>query len=298
MQTTELKEVNMLNDALFKALFRSVEAREMVVDFLSELIGIKKEVLEQADYQGGEIPKKIMTERNKTADMIIKIEDSNRIILEMNQYLSQKMNERNTSYAFSIASETIISGSKKYPKVILVNFDNFNYYKTERGILNFKLRDEEGHIETEQYHSIHLVLENIIDKKYNKRDEIKKMVKLLRCKTVEEMEEKFKGDENYMSAIRKVSELSTDPNFVGYYDIEEAHRQQLEDMEETGYEKGMEEGKSIGLKEGKSIGLEEGKIENQKEVARAMYQKKIPLDVISECTGLSIEEVQGLLNVK
>ena len=290
MQTTELKEVNMLNDALFKALFRSVEAREMVVDFLSELIGIKKEVLKQADYQGGEIPKKIMTERNKTADMIIKIEDSNRIILEMNQYLSQKMYERNTSYAFSVASETIISGSKKYPKVILVNFDNFNYYKTERGILNFKLRDEEGHIETEQYQSIHLILENIIDKKYNKSDEIKKMVKLLRCKTVEEMEEKFKGDDIYMAAIRKVSELSMDPNFVGYYDIEEAHRQQLEDMEKTGYNKGIEEGMERGI--------EKGKIENQKEVAKAMYQKKIPLDVISECTGLSIEEVQSLLNVK
>ena len=290
MQTTELKEVNMLNDALFKALFRSVEAREMVVDFLSELIGIKKEVLEQADYQGGEIPKKIMTERNKTADMIIKIEDSNRIILEMNQYLSQKMYERNTSYAFSVASETIISGSKKYPKVILINFDNFNYYKTERGILNFKLRDEEGHIETEQYQSIHLILENIIDKKYNKSDEIKKMVKLLRCKTVEEMEEKFKGDDIYMAAIRKVSELSMDPNFVGYYDIEEAHRQQLEDMEKTGYNKGIEEGMERGI--------EKGKIENQKEVAKAMYQKKIPLDVISECTGLSIEEVQSLLNVK
>ena len=290
VQTTELKEVNMLNDALFKALFRSVEAREMVVDFLSELIGIKKEVLEQADYQGGEIPKKIMTERNKTADMIIKIEDSNRIILEMNQYLSQKMYERNTSYAFSVASETIISGSKKYPKVILINFDNFNYYKTERGILNFKLRDEEGHIETEQYQSIHLILENIIDKKYNKSDEIKKMVKLLRCKTVEEMEEKFKGDDIYMAAIRKVSELSMDPNFVGYYDIEEAHRQQLEDMEKTGYNKGIEEGMERGI--------EKGKIENQKEVAKAMYQKKIPLDVISECTGLSIEEVQSLLNVK
>ncbi len=290
MQTTELKEVNMLNDALFKALFRSVEAREMVVDFLSELIGIKKEVLKQADYQGGEIPKKIMTERNKTADMIIKIEDSNRIILEMNQYLSQKMYERNTSYAFSVASETIISGSKKYPKVILVNFDNFNYYKTERGILNFKLRDEEGHIETEQYQSIHLILENIIDKKYNKSDEIKKMVKLLRCKTVEEMEKKFKGDDIYMAAIRKVSELSMDPNFVGYYDIEEAHRQQLEDMEKTGYNKGIEEGMERGI--------EKGKIENQKEVAKAMYQKKIPLDVISECTGLSIEEVQSLLNVK
>ena len=42
MKTPELKEANMLNDALFKALFRSVEAREMVVDFLFKLIGLKK----------------------------------------------------------------------------------------------------------------------------------------------------------------------------------------------------------------------------------------------------------------
>ena len=45
-------------------------------------------------------------------------------------------------------------------------------------------------------------------------------------------------------------------------------------MEETGYDKGMQE------------------------VAKAMYQKKIPVDVISECTGLTIEKIQNILKEK
>ena len=35
------------------------------------------------------------------------------------------------------------------------------------------------------------------------------------------------GDEAYMACVRRVEELSTDPNFVGYYDIEKARKQEL-----------------------------------------------------------------------
>ena len=279
MQTEIIKEVNMLNDALFKALFRSVEAREMVSNCLSKLTGIDANKIRNAEYQGGELSKKILSEKGKTADIIIKIEDNNRIILEMNQHASKTIFEKNTSYAFSIASEITNSGSEDYPSVIMINFDNFNRYHTQRGILNFKLRDEEGHIETEQYHSIHLVLENIIDKQYNVDNEIQKMVKLLRCKTIEEMEEKFKGDDVYMAAIRKVEDLSTDPNFIGYYDKEEAIKRDLEDMRETGYDEGMEEG------------LVKGKKNEKIEIAKTMYQDNVSTEMISKYTGLTIEEI-------
>ena len=52
-------EINLLNDAMFKALFRSVEARKVVSEVISVLTGIDKDILMKADYQGGEIPKKI-----------------------------------------------------------------------------------------------------------------------------------------------------------------------------------------------------------------------------------------------
>ena len=272
----------MLNDALFKALFRSIEARDMVSSFISSITDIPKEDLMKADYQGGELPKKILKEKGKTSDIIIKIDDGNKIILELNQYYSNKIFEKNTSYAFSIVSETILAGTKKYPRVILINFDNFNYFKTKEAILNFKLRDEYGHIETNQYHSIHLILENIVNSKYNKVKEVKKLAKLLKITNIEEMEDEFKGDEAYMACVRRVEELSTDPNFVGYYDIEEARKQETEDIKETYLGIGMEKG------------IEKGSKEKQIEIAKSMIKDKMDIGVVSKYTSLSLEELSQL----
>ena len=268
----------MLNDAMFKALFRSVEARRVVASFLSSLTGIDESLLIEAEYQGGELPKKILKEKGKTSDIIIKIDDGNKLILEMNQDFTDKIFEKNTSYAFSIASETVLSGTKKYPKVILINFDNFNYFKTDEAILNFKLRDEYGHIETNQYHSIHLVLENIVNLKYNKDSEVSRLIKLLTTDSIEKMEEEFKGDERYMACVRKVEELSTDPNFVGYYDIEEAIRQDIEDATESGLR----------------IGREEGTEKSRIEIAKNLLSLNINIEDISKATSLSLNEIEQL----
>lgn len=279
---TALKEINLLNDQAFKALFRSIEAREIVSYFLSKLTGIEKEVFLNAEYQAGELPKKVLTEKGKQSAVIIKIEKDNKIILEMNQYKTVNTFEKNTSYAFSVASETVFSNSKKYPKIILINIDNFNSFQTKEPILNFKIRDEYGHIETEMYHSIHLILENVVNYKYNVDKEIKKMVELLTSKTVEEMKEKFEGDEKYMAAIRRVEELSTDPNFVGYYDIEEARKWELEDMRETGFIEGMEKG------------VEKGIEQNKIETAKSMLKDGVPIENVSKYTNLKIESLESL----
>ncbi len=282
-------KINLFNDAMFKAIFRNPKNRKIISEFLSEVTGVKQELLEQANYQGGEIPKKKLEEKGKIADLIIKIEDNQQIIVEMNQYRSNYIFEKNTSYAFSISSESSKKGRREYPRVILVNLDKFNPFQTKEGIIRFQLRDEEGHVETEIYESIHIILENIIDKQYN-NNKIKKFIEFMASETIEEMKERYEGDEEYMAAIRTVEELSTDPNFVGYYDLEEAHKQELEDMRETGYDDGMEEGIEKGI--------EKGKTENQKEVARAMYADGVAIDTISKYVGISIEKIQSLLNEK
>ena len=274
-------KINLFNDAMFKAIFRNPKNRKIISEFLSEVTGVEQELLEQASYQGGEIPKKKLEEKGKIADLIIKIEDNQQIIVEMNQYRSNYIFEKNTSYAFSISSESNRKGRREYPRVILVNLDKFNPFQTKEGIIRFQLRDEEGHIETEIYESIHIILENILDKQYN-NNKIKKFIEFMASQTIEEMKERYEGDEEYMAAIRTVEELSTDPNFVGYYDLEEAHKQELEDMRETGYDDGMEEG----IAKGKT------------EVVKAMYEDGIAIDTISKYTGLTHEEVQNLVNFK
>ena len=45
IETKEIKEINLLNDAMFKALFRSKEARGVIASVISAILGIDKEKL-------------------------------------------------------------------------------------------------------------------------------------------------------------------------------------------------------------------------------------------------------------
>jgi predicted transposase/invertase (TIGR01784 family) len=87
-----------------------------------------------------------------------------------------------------------------------------------------------------------------------------------------------------MAAIRKVEDLSTNPNFVGYYDIEEARRQDKEDMKNTGIRIGMERG----IKEG----------ENQRNIAIAKkaVSMGLTLEDIVKLTSLSKKEIENIMN--
>ena len=138
------------------------------------------------------------------------------------------------------------------------------------------------------YTSLHLILANLVDDRYNKDvdEEIVKFSKLLKSKTIEELKENFKGDEEYMSGIEKVEDLISDPNFAGAYDIEERRQEELEDFYDTGYRKGKEDG----IVHGMEVATKKSKIE----IAKAMLKRNMELKDISEITELSIEEIEKL----
>ena len=77
-----------------------------------------------------------------------------------------------------------------------------------------------------------------------------------------------------MACVRRVEELREDPDFVRYYDYEESHKQDLEASYDTG--------------------LEQGSKQKELEIARAMLNKKMNIETISEITGLSIEEIEKI----
>ena len=107
---------------------------------------------------------------------------------------------------------------------------------------------------------------------------------------IEEMKKEYGSDGKYMAAVRRVEELSTDPNFIGYYDKEEAIKQDLEDMRLTGFE----EGEASGVKKGLKQGLERAKQEKI-EIAKSLMGV-LPIEEIVKHTKLSIEEIEKLNN--
>ena len=272
-------KIDVMNDALAKALLRSEEAREVVATFISKVAGIDKELLINAKYVGGEIPKKKIYEKNKESDVMVLIDENHRIIVEINRNSTNYIFDKNSSYAMASIIEMTRPRNTRFPTVILINLDNFNKYHTKLPVLTFVPRDEEGNIETNLYKSIHIILENIVNQEYTIDNEIVKFAKLLRAKSIEELEKEFKEDDNYMKAINKIEELLMDPNFAGAYDVEERRAFDMEDMRLTG----------------KDEGIAEGKKKQQLEIAKNLLKlNTISIDDISKATGLSVEEIKEL----
>ena len=276
---TKVKEINMLNDAMFKSVIRSKEARPLVNDFLHFLTHIQMDKLETATYMGGEITKSHMNEKGKISDVIIKVENC-RIILEMNQTDTKDIFDKNTSYAFALSRiSTHVRENRK--RVILINFDGFNRFKTKKPILVFRLQDEDGHIESELYLSFHLILENAKKNKYNIPKEVQEFMDFFqKYESIEELKEKYKGKEKFKGMVKKVEELTQDEDFLMYYDLEEKHKHEKQSSYELGIDRGMEQGSK----------------QEKLEIAKKMLAENEQIEKIMNYTNLTEEEIKNLIN--
>ena len=81
-----------------------------------------------------------------------------------------------------------------------------------------------------------------------------------------------------MEAVGKLEELVMDPDFAGAYDKGAKTEWLLEDMRLTG--------------------MHEGKIEEKLEIAKNMLQDTDDYGLIAKYTGLSIEEIESLVEKK
>ena len=95
----------------------------------------------------------------------------------------------------------------------------------------------------------------------------------------------------------------TDSNYI----IEEAMDEEvinmctaLENLRKQGVEEGKIEGKREGIqegkREGKREGIQEGKLEEKTNIAKVSIKKGLPIDLIVDITGLTIEEIEQLFD--
>ena len=85
-----------------------------------------------------------------------------------------------------------------------------------------------------------------------------------------------------MEAVGKLEELVMDPDFAGAYDKGAKTEWLLEDMRLTG----------------RNEGRIEGKTERNIEIAKNMLNQNMDVNLISNVTGLSIEEIESLVEKK
>ncbi len=289
-----LTEISLMNDAAFKAFFRSRKARGLVSTFLSEVTGISKEKFMEAEFVGGELPKQIITEKGKTADVLIILNNRQFVILEANTSLTNTLLQKNLSYATSVYSEATRIKETEYPRVTLVNMDLFNRHHTTDAIIEYQMQDKKERYYLRDSLIIYdIVLENLKLPGYT-NIVLKKFGTFLTTESLKELEQLSRGDKEYMDAFQKIEDLARDEDFIGYYDYEERRkweedslkREMKEEGRAEGRAEGFAEGRFEGLAEGRAKGLGEGRAEAQKEIIQKMHKN-----------GMSSSDIAKLLEV-
>ena len=95
-------------------------------------------------------------------------------------------------------------------------------------------------------------------------------------------------------AIEEYKRFTSDDKLMRAYAARDAflvgQKMMLSREREEGIKEGIEEGIKKGRKDGKLEGLKEGQIS----MAKAMKNKNMDINLISEITGLSVEEIHKL----
>ena len=268
-----------MNDAAFKSLIRAEETRDVVTGVLSDLTPIPEEVMKESQFTGGEVPKDILKEKGMVSDIVVRVQDKNKIIIEANRQYSENMFDKNASYVFKNSYMESNVGSNLYHSIIIINVDGFNRFHTEKPILIFNIRDEDGHVETELYTSIHLVLENFDNPKYTISERVRNFMEFFQNKpdTIANLKEKYKDGE-IMAFVNKAEELSKSTEFINYYNYEENHESEKMDFYNTG----------------KNEGKLEGQQQRSIEIAKNLLDLDIEINKIVKATGLTAEEINRL----
>ena len=98
------------------------------------------------------------------------------------------------------------------------------------------------------------------------------------------------SNKEIVKAKKVLEEISQDEHERYLAELREKYILDQNNIEATGYDKGLKQGKKEGIKKGR----EEGKEESKKEIAKEMIKEKMPLEVISKITKIPKEELQEI----
>ena len=276
----EGKVVPLSNDLVFKNVVKNVVNRDFLAKIINLVTGIDYDYLfKNMIVIDADIPDKSVFVHHNEQDVVVTI-DNKYINVEMsNDKAKNKRKNEITSHKY--ASSMYVKGSDYSESYIFyqIAIENYNIFKNSDLVIEVGLTDlKNGEIETDEFRKFHVNLKNIPDKCYNELSERERYFKLFLIDDIEELEKISMGDDIMKKVVETVKSLSSDPIFMS-----ELEKQQLDEY-----------CSAMAIVDAKKEGKQEGKKEEKIEIARNMLAKNSDVQFISECTGLSIDEINNL----
>ena len=270
MVEEKLRFIRLTADTTFKYLYKNKDTRDWINNIIKQKFNIDLEDYELVDNElntGNKI-------KDYRLDLCLKKDDLV-VIIEMNQDYYDFLESKNYQYLYQVAGKRYDQGetySNKLTKLVL--FNHFKNHENENvKIANYQLMDPENNLIIEDIESFEIYLPNFKNVCYDNDVDIS--LSLFNATSYDEMR-KLTNNKEDLKIIRKLEELAMDEKFLFDYDHEKVRKKTENSIREESFRKGSESEKI--------------------EIAKNMIAKNINIETISECTGLTIDEVKNLNN--
>jgi predicted transposase/invertase (TIGR01784 family) len=228
-------------------------------------------------------------------DLLLTIDDENYFLnIEANIGNKDYYSNRNLIYQSKIVLYIFrkTSDYKKNFKIIQININDIKCPIDDEIISStMTMYDTRNDIKDERIITHNLYLGKFKKLTYNKLNEMEKNLAMLVCNDKHMMEELAKGNELRSKIMSDYKKKISDEEFIEALFDPEWDKQMIKNSERK---EGFEEGMMQGIEQGIEQGLEEGSLDKAIEIAKNMINKNIPLEDISEITGLSLEDIEKL----
>jgi len=293
MSDIEYKLFDPKEDFIFKMIFGSEENKSILISLLNSILK-GRPYIEDVTLENNEISK--IFKNNKSSRLDISATDNNGIKydIEMQCRKTKDIKNRTLFYAskFNDNKADSASENKFYRNHSVISIWIFGENITERSepiseaLMTFQPNQSDKYeIMTDNIRIIYLELNKYIVSDENIKDKLSKWVDFLKDPI---NLNKDTIDDNDINKARKILEyISTNKEERLIIDKIVEGRNDYYSAKNIAREEGKEEG----LKEGLDKGLKEGKIEKSIEIAKNMLKKGLDVDLISELSGLTIEEI-------
>ncbi|MBU1720346.1 MAG: Rpn family recombination-promoting nuclease/putative transposase [Bacteroidetes bacterium] len=302
---TEFREkyVNPFTDYGFKRLFGEEPNKDLLLDFLNQLLKEEQGEITELTYLKNEnLP---ATELNRKAifDLYCTNAAGEKFIVELQKTKQKFFKDRTVYYSTFPIQEQAVSGSEwsfELKKVYTIAILDFVFDEDKNQPDKYRYDVKLSDIQTKKVFYDKLTFIYLEMPKFNK--------------AVDELETRF---DKWLYVIKNLNKLDRIPGtfkekvflklfetaeiakfspveFQEYEDSLKYYRD-LKNSLDTAREEGMAEGIEKGIAEGIEKGIAEGERKKQIEIAKGMIAKGLDVSLIMEITGLDKQEIEALL---
>ena len=262
-------------DSFFKKIFANTQDTRLLKNLISIILN---ENIESVTILSPEIVGDKINLKRSYLDLLVELKDKTKINIEINSNPQSYTTERNLFYLYKVMGRDLTSKDKytDFHKHIQINL-NLNT-KEEPVVKYYLMNKENGKILTDRLEIINIDIEKLNEICYTNgvegQDIFTKVLGLIGAKDKEHYEI-FKNEKGIVRDImEKAQDYITDNDLVEILDYEKMRDNREEAAKELGFDNGVQNAVHV--------------------IAKNMLSKNIDAKLISEVTGLTIEQIEKL----